>query len=51
MMIQNSGVEWIVEELDSSHSPFLSQPAELAVCLSRLAENFTASERVNEAST
>ena len=50
MMIQNSGVEWIIEELDSSHCPFLSQPAELAGCLARLAENFAALERVNEAS-
>lgn len=50
-MIQHSGVDWIVEKFDSSHSPFLSQPAELAVCLARLADNFAAVGRSDEAST
>ena len=30
MMVQQSGVEWNVAELQSSHSPFLSMPEKLA---------------------
>lgn len=40
LMVQHSGVEWVVKELDGSHSPFLSRPAELAGCLAKLAEEF-----------
>ena len=50
-MIQHSGVDWIVEKFDSGHSPFLSQPAELAVCLARLADNFAAVGHSDEAGT
>ena len=50
MMVQHSGVKWMIEEFDTSHSPFLSRPAELAVCLARLAEKFATSEPVGGAS-
>ena len=39
-MLKASGVDWIVNTLDSSHSPFLSCPAELADCLMGLADKF-----------
>lgn len=39
-MVQHSGVKWVVENFDTSHSPFLSRPVELAGCLARLAEDF-----------
>lgn len=51
MMIQHSGVKWTTEEFDTSHSPFLSRPAELAGCLARLAEGFAMLERIDGVST
>ncbi len=37
-----SGVVWNVKRLQTSHSPFLSQPEALAALVSRLAEDFCA---------
>ncbi|CAJ2502528.1 Uu.00g099220.m01.CDS01 [Anthostomella pinea] len=40
--IENSGVAWVVKTLDSSHSPFLSMPAETAKTVAELATEFAA---------
>ena len=40
MMLEASGVEWVIKDLDSSHSPFLSKPKDLCNALIGLAENF-----------
>jgi hypothetical protein len=40
LMVQRSAVEWVIREFDTSHSPFLSRPAELAECLVGLVEGF-----------
>jgi len=37
-----SGVAWDVKRLQTGHSPFLSQPEELAALVSRLADEFCA---------
>jgi len=37
-----SGVAWDVKRIQTSHSPFLSQPEELAALVSRLADHFCA---------
>ncbi|MCJ1311313.1 hypothetical protein MMC25_004984 [Agyrium rufum] len=39
-MVQASGVEWITKKFDTSHSPFLSKPKELAETLVSLAADF-----------
>lgn len=36
-MVENSGVEWKVESVDASHSPFLSMPEEVARSIRRAA--------------
>lgn len=51
LMVQQSGVEWVVKGLDTSHSPFLSRPAELAACLAGLAEEFVTEGGVGGKST
>jgi hypothetical protein len=40
MMVQQSGVEWIVRDFATSHSPFMSKPEETAGCLVDLADMF-----------
>jgi len=40
VMIQGTGVEWVVRDIVTSHSPFLSKPAELTSLLKELAEEF-----------
>lgn len=40
LMVKYSGVEWVIKDFDTSHSPYLSRPAELAECLVGLAEDF-----------
>lgn len=40
MFIESSGVGWITEEIDASHSPSLSRPVELARIIVNLAERF-----------
>lgn len=40
-----SGVAWDVKRLQASHSPFLSQPEELATLVSSLIEDFCATFR------
>ncbi|MCJ1471353.1 hypothetical protein MMC07_010001 [Pseudocyphellaria aurata] len=36
--LQDTEVEWEIIDFDTSHSPFLSRPSELAICLQGLAE-------------
>ena len=36
MFIQRSGVDWIVKDLEASHSPFLSKPKEVVEILKDL---------------
>lgn len=43
MMIKYSGVEWVVKVLNTSHSPFLSQPKQLFNDLVGLAKDFATS--------
>lgn len=38
--IKDTEVDWEIIDLDTSHSPFLSRPNELATCLEGLAEKF-----------
>ena len=40
MFMENSGVEWKVKELDTSHSPFASKPEELVKILVESAQQF-----------
>lgn len=40
LMVEGSGVAWVVKKFDCSHSPFLCQPAELAASFIELAEDF-----------
>jgi hypothetical protein len=40
MMIDGTGVEWIVKDIESSHSPQISQPENLANMLLGLAKEF-----------
>ena len=40
ILMQGSKIDWKVKSLASGHSPFLSQPANLASCLSDLAAEF-----------
>ena len=40
MMIEGTGAEWIVKDIDSAHSPQLSQPEKLSAILVELAETF-----------
>ncbi|CAG8953447.1 hypothetical protein HYFRA_00010196 [Hymenoscyphus fraxineus] len=40
LMIKDSGVEWVVRDIDAGHSPFLSRPEELSDILKELAEIF-----------
>ena len=40
MMLKYSGVEWVVKELNTAHSPFLSHPEELFDVLLRLTKDF-----------
>jgi hypothetical protein len=42
MMIDGTGVEWIVDDIESGHSPQISQPEKLTAMLVELAENFAA---------
>lgn len=39
-MIEDTGVEWSVRDIDSGHSPQLSQPEKLAGMLVELAKGF-----------
>lgn len=43
MMIKYSGVKWVVKVLNTSHSPFLSQPKQLFNDLVGLAKDFATS--------
>jgi hypothetical protein len=43
MMIDGSGVEWIIEDMESGHSPQISQPEKLATILIELARTFESS--------
>lgn len=38
--IERSGVEWIVRDLDASHSPFASQPQNIVKIVTELAEKW-----------
>lgn len=40
MFVKNSGVEWSVRELESSHSPFISQPQKVVEVLNELVTQF-----------
>ena len=40
MMIEASGQEWILRDVDSGHSPQLSQPEKLADFIVELAKQF-----------
>jgi hypothetical protein len=40
MMLDGTGVQWIVEDIESGHSPQVSQPANLTEILVELAETF-----------
>jgi len=40
MFMENSGVKWNVREIESSHSPFISQPQKVVELLSELASQF-----------
>ena len=40
MMLDGTGVDWIVEDIDSSHSPQVSQPEKLATMLLDLGKRF-----------
>ena len=39
-LLQRSGVEWIVKEIESGHSPFASKPSEVVETISELVEKF-----------
>lgn len=39
-LLQGSGVKWIVKDIQSSHSPFLSRPKELCAIIVELTEKF-----------
>ena len=47
MMIKYSGVEWVVKDLNTSHSPFLSQPKQLFNDLVGLAKDYATSSSWN----
>jgi hypothetical protein len=40
MMLDGTGVEWIVKDIESGHSPQLSQPEKLISILVELAKAF-----------
>lgn len=40
MMVKHSGVDWIIKVLDSSHSPFLSNPKVVADTVLEIAAEF-----------
>lgn len=40
-MVEATGVKWDVYRLDTSHSPFLSAPKQLASIIMELAEKWT----------
>lgn len=40
MFMENSGVEWIVREIESSHSPYISQPQKVVEVLNELVTQF-----------
>jgi hypothetical protein len=42
MMLYGTGVDWIVKDIDSAHSPQLSQPEELTKMVVELAQAFEA---------
>ncbi|KAL8722857.1 MAG: hypothetical protein Q9225_000744 [Loekoesia sp. 1 TL-2023] len=42
LFVANSGAKWDVRKLDTSHSPFLSQPSELASLVLDITRNFMA---------
>lgn len=42
MILDGTGVEWIVKDIGSSHSPQVSQPEKLATILVDLAKEFEA---------
>lgn len=39
-MLKESGVKWEIRDFDTSHSPFLSRPTELAASLGELVDIF-----------
>lgn len=41
-MLQRTGVQWLVEEMEASHSPFASKPKETARVIVDWAEKFIA---------
>lgn len=45
LFMANSGVNWHEKELNSSHSPFLSEPTALATLIQRITKEF---ERISE---
>ena len=42
MMVQYSGVDWDIKEIDTSHSPFLVRPQQLADNIVEMATSFQA---------
>lgn len=40
MFVKNSGVEWDVRRIETGHSPFLSEPKQLASMLVDIAKGF-----------
>ena len=40
MMLDGTGVQWIVKDIESSHSPQVSKPEELSKMIVELAEGF-----------
>ncbi|TVY50480.1 hypothetical protein LCER1_G006878 [Lachnellula cervina] len=41
MMMEKTGVEWIVGDIDTSHFPFLSRPSEVTEVLTKWPEMFS----------
>ena len=39
-MLQRSGVDWITKDIDTGHSPFVSQPEKLASVIDELVNMF-----------
>ena len=41
MLVKNSGVSWDVRHIDSSHSPFISQPGELSAMIDSVMKSWS----------
>lgn len=42
MMLDGTGVDWIIKDIESGHSPQISQPEKLTAILVELAKGFEA---------